>query len=698
VAEPRPTDPPRRAPGSERFLLGKLYVDAVPRATRSLREFAEAELVLPEGPYRGQRFRVRRQPFTGPLLDLISSGRYSTIAVTGATQSGKTLVAFVIPVLYHLFELRETVVVGVPDLGMAADKWQQDLRPAIEAAPRFRALLPTTGSGARGGRNLTAIRFGNGATLRFMTSRSSDKAVAGFTTRVVAQTEIDGYAVMGGRSVETDRVSQIDARTMAFRPRHRHYHESTVSTPDGRIWTEYRGGTEHRLCLPCPHCDVYVTPEREHVTGWEDAETEDEARERTRVACPACGARWEEEDRRAANAAVVAAARGQEVTADGTVTGPPPVTATLGYRWSAVNNLLIPIAELGAEEWKAQRASDREAEERKIQQFWCALPARIGPTDLVALDPKALAGRAVTDDHRRGLVPRGHRAFALGVDVGLHLVYWTVVALTGEEGHEGGHVVDYGRIETGAGDVPEDSAVANAILAVRRRAVEGWAQPVHADGSFARAVPSWAWVDAGYKDVAVHAACAAPAPVRGDGETTETAWLPSRGLGWHQTRVGDGGPYHAPQRTSRHVVLIGDRWHLVAAPQLAVGYEARLDADGWKSWLHDRLHLDPRAPGAVTLYRAPNRSDHLSYLRHLTAERQVVVVKPGVGEVRAWTNPTGRQNHWLDATTNAFAAAHFALAWEAAARATAAAVRSVVEGRYDRLPDGRPFLVRRRGA
>jgi hypothetical protein len=77
---------------------------------RSLRQFAEAELVIPDGPSAGRRFRAHRQPFAGLWLDAVDSGRWTRYVATGPTQSGKTLCCFVLPLLYHLFEIGETVI------------------------------------------------------------------------------------------------------------------------------------------------------------------------------------------------------------------------------------------------------------------------------------------------------------------------------------------------------------------------------------------------------------------------------------------------------------------------------------------------------------------------------------------------------------------------------------------------------------
>src|SRR5678816_4563381 len=143
------------------------------------------------------------------------------MCIRDSTQSGKTLACFVIPLLYHLFELGETVICGLPDMDMAADKWREDILPVIERS-RYRQLLPSSGGGSRGGR-VETIQFANGATLKYMSGGGSDKSRAGFTSRVVVITETDGMDQSGGRSRESDKITQLEARTRAYGSRKRIY-------------------------------------------------------------------------------------------------------------------------------------------------------------------------------------------------------------------------------------------------------------------------------------------------------------------------------------------------------------------------------------------------------------------------------------------------------------------------------------------
>ena len=66
-----------------------------------MRQFAEQEIVNPEGPFAGRKFRCSRQPFTGLWFDAVDSENWNRCVASGPTQSGQTLSCFVIPMLFH---------------------------------------------------------------------------------------------------------------------------------------------------------------------------------------------------------------------------------------------------------------------------------------------------------------------------------------------------------------------------------------------------------------------------------------------------------------------------------------------------------------------------------------------------------------------------------------------------------------------
>ncbi|HUX16279.1 MAG TPA: terminase gpA endonuclease subunit, partial [Phycisphaerae bacterium] len=469
---------------------------------RTMREFAEQEIVLPDGPFEGRRFRVDRQPYTGLWLDAIAGGGWTRFASTGPSQSGKTLLTAVLPVLYHLFEIGETVIFGLPDMDMARDKWEGSLRPVIERT-RYRELIPRSGAGSRGG-IVTKINFRNGASLRFMSGGGGDKARAAFTSRVLVVTEVDALDVSSSTSHEADKLKQLEARTRAYGARRRIYLECTVSTEEGRIWQEYQGGTASRIVLPCPHCAAWVSPEREHLHGWQEAATAIDARQQAAFACPACGKPWTDAQRIEANQAGRLVHRGQEIGPDGAIHGTPTPTETLGFRWSAVNNLFNTPGDLGADEWRAQRERDEENAEKELDQFvWCR-PHQPPRWDATPLDAHVLRRRYGVS--RKGFVPDGSDLLTLAVDLGKRVGWWSVYAWSyrGQQGDQQGltgQVIDYGTLEVAGDTMDEDRAVLAALRDFRDDwTLRGWASP---DGT--PRLPDQVWIDAGYQPEAVYA-------------------------------------------------------------------------------------------------------------------------------------------------------------------------------------------------
>ena len=607
---------------------------ARPRRLRTMRRFAEEEIVIPEGPFAGRKFRCSRQPYTGLWFDEVDSGRWTRCVATGPTQSGKTLSCFVIPLLYHLFEVEETVICGLPDMDMAADKWREDILPAIEQS-RFRDHLPKRGGGSRGGR-VESLQFRNGATLKFMSGGGGDKSRAGFTSRVVVVTETDGMDQPGMTSRESDKITQLEARTRAYGSRKRIYLECTVSTEEGRTWSEYQQGTRSRIVLPCPHCRAWVDPQRDQLVGWQGAESQAAARVVAGFACPTCGEFWSDDQRIEANAQCRLVHRDQVIDESGSVQGDPPQTDTLGFRWSAVNNLFLTAGDLGADEWRASRAADEENAEREMRQFvWC-LPVAPTKFDQTSLEAHELAARMA--ELPRGVAPESTRWVTAAIDLGKYLAHWVVVAWSPRAV---GHIVDYGRIEVASDDLGVEQAILVALREFRELVSAGVQSATNSVPS--RAV-NQVWIDAGYMTHIVYAFC------REAGEM----FRPALGRGAAQQRQQW---YNRPTTTGSVVRHIGEGYHVnwLRAEKMNV---CEVDADHWKTWTHQRLTTPLGQPGAMTLFQAPPQ-EHLALAKHLTAERKTEEFVPGRGVIVKWER-VRKQNHWFDALYNACAVGYHA--------------------------------------
>jgi len=614
-----------------RNMLREWGIRSRPRRIRTIFDFAHEEVVVPEGPFRNRKFNWRRQPYSKLALDAIDSGLWNRFAAVGPTQSGKTFHWSLIPLMYHLFEIQETVVFGLPNMDMARDKWQVDIEPVI-AASRYRDLIPRAGGGSRGGTS-TSIRFRNGSIMRFMSGGGGEKSRAAFTARVVIITEVDGMDRPNEESLETDKVSQIEARSMAFGDRRITYLECTVTTEDGRIWQEKEGGSRGRILIRCQRCREFVCPDREHLVGWREARTEMEAKRSSHFICPSCKEPWTEEDRKLANLDAVLLHGDQTVTKGGKVSGALPETDTCGFHWTATNNLFRSAGDLGRGEWLAQRREDDEEAEKEQCQYVWSRPWKPPITDVTPLDSSKLTKRVRSLP--RGVIPSNHINVALAVDIGKHLCYWGGCAFSP---NFDGHIFDYGCVDVHSKEMAVEQALPIALRELWDMAQAGWRTE---DGDIVK--PNEIWIDCGWMPDIVYEFCREHAGVV----------FPSRGYGQNRHMYTR---YHRPDRKkNRNIHSLGEQYHVVRIPRDRV-FRRDVDSDYWKAFLHERLAQDINSPGAMTLFMATPR-DHLALVKHLTAERQIVEVKPRGGRVITW-EVVRRANHWLDVFYNVCAIGH----------------------------------------
>lgn len=623
-------------------------------AVRTMREFAETEIYLPSGPYQGRRFSCDRQPFAGLWFDLIDSGKWPRRFAVGPVQSGKTLCGSVIPSLYHLFEVGENVVFGVPDANMIADKWNEDLLPVIEKT-KYRELLPGMGSSSRGGEKVMSIRFNNGATLRFMTAGGKDKARAGFTSRVLICTEVDGFDHKSEQGREGDKFAQLEDRLQAFGSRRVVYGECTVSVKTGRTWREYESGTCSKISRPCPHCDKWVTPEREHLLGWEDAEDINAAAGAT-IYCPECGEAWSEEDRVTANAKSKVVHRGQEVADGGVIVGEAARTDTLGFRWTATDNHFLGMGDVGQREWKAKYSpgqSNPDLEETTIRQKYWTIPPDPDSEDAQKLDDQTIMRRKGETDE--WIVPAWATRLTIGVDVGKYLLHWVATAW-GQ--HATSRIVGYGRAEVASDAMQPERAVELAIIELSEAFSAAFK-----DEEGDPVSPSNVWVDSGYLPDAVYSACAKikqkanEIAVRAGRREDRRVWWPCKGFG---ESVENGLRYKKPKTVGGSILRIGEGSHLSSLTKDGATHHLwHVDADHWKGWLHRRLVTPVENPGSLTLFRRSDRYGHVTIAKHLTSEKQERHFVAGKGTVIKWV-PVHRNNHYLDAASYSCAAGWWA--------------------------------------
>lgn len=576
---------------------------------------------------------------------------------TGPSQGAKTTTFFAIPIPWMVFELGETVICGLPDMGMASSKWNNDLKPIIENT-KYRELLPAKGDGARGGKDVDEIYFRNGARLKFMGAGGGDKQRSHYTAPNLVITETDGFDSHGAdaASKEADKISQLEARTNAFqRTGRRIWMECTVTTERGRTWVNHLNGTNSRIICPCPHCKSWVSPEREHLRGWQAQPTILDAEDNAWWACPHCNEEITERQRTGMNTAATLIHRGQELTEDGRIVGTIARTNMFSIRWSAFNNLLATASSVAADEWNASKAADRENAEKKQKQFvWC-LPYEPPDIRVMPLSQEAIARRLC--GLPRGVVPADAPHLVAHLDLGKHQAWWMVCA--GRPGF-GMHIVDHGCITVDSERLGVEPALLDAMAQYHLRMKQGFVkvgveQPI---------IPTHCWIDGGWQGgrdqkgeaYVVYQFCK-------DTTATDTyeRWRPVFGRG---TSSDTKGSYHTPAPGPQ--VHVSDNYHFHFT-QTSIGqmWLVEANADYWKGFTHARMSAPMPVPGAqkpdyrgcLTLFDA-TPEQHAELTLHLTAEEQREEFVEGKG-MRRWWHPKHRLNHKGDNLYNCAVMLHF---------------------------------------
>ncbi|MFZ5831451.1 MAG: terminase gpA endonuclease subunit [Planctomycetota bacterium] len=602
---------------------------------RSMRRFAEEAFVVPEGQFAGLRWSAHRQPCQGLLLDAIDSGRFNRFVALGCVQSGKSLIDYTLPTLYHLFELQETVINGVPTMDVCKDKWRKELLPAINANATWRRLLPKRGPGSRGGTgNLESVTFRSGVELKFMSSHGGDEKRSSYTSRVVVMTEVDKMDEAGEASRETDPVSQIENRQSSYdEPLRRTYLECTVSIEQGRIWQEYLRSTRSRVACPCPHCGKYVTPERDHLCGAAEADTEYEAAERGHFVCPGCEHALTEDERREMNRRAILLHHGQDVADDRSIVGDTPRTRSLGFRWNAFNNLFWSTATIARKAWQVAHATHEESALREWLQFYWAEPYQPPDIEERPLEAQAIAQRK--QQWPQNVLPADTEIVVVGADVGKWQCWYLVWAVCRSGQVVRLHVPDYDVIDVHSDSMAEKKAILLALRNLRDRVAAGWI----VEGSGERKTPDAVWIDSNYETETVFQF------VREAG----APFLPILGRG--VTSRGNQG-YSQPAKPGPNVQRLGDAWHVERVPKHRA-HRVVINVDHYKRQLHQLVALPVEASGAVTLFDALGNR-HLKLAKHWTAEQFLPLESGGYGWVK-----TSKSNHWLDCAGYGLAAANF---------------------------------------
>ncbi len=462
---------------------------------------------------------------------------------------------------------------------------------------------------------------------------------------MVIATEAAGWSTGTETSQEAEPIEQLKARQLSFDREDKPLLivEGTSTIKEELPWSAYSFTSKSRILSPCVHCGCWVSPEREHLSGWEEARNAEEARSLTFWACPNCGEAINDDQRRDMVLKCKLVHEGQSIDKKGNIQGELPPTRKLWFRWSAWHNMNVSTATLGEDEWETHQhdmdSEKRESAEKKMCQFRFAIPYEPLNNEVLKLTEDDVLSRKAKLP--LGIIPEDCTHLAVGIDVGVHRCYFSLLC-----GLPGGrlYIPRYDHFE-----VP--SKQMDFVLALKRSFREFWESIIIPgfpwDGHAERFHVNQAFIDAG------------------DGDATDTVFEICRGItgGAFKGKIlpifGRGTAqmqkiYVAPVNRNRKALEIGDGWHVGMVQKGKTkqrrGWGGFINVDLWKERVQRSLTLEEMAPGSITLYAVPG-DGHRKFAKHITNEHKEIEKRPNRGEVQVWKR-TGQQA-WLDTTVYA---------------------------------------------
>jgi len=539
---------------------------------------------------------------------------------TGPVQSGKTLIFFVIPILYHLFELQEDVICGVPIIETAQGIYEERVKRVL-LKTRYKDLIADSGSGSKGGKFLKT-EFKNGATLRFMGAGGGDGQRSTHTAPCIVNTECDKMDKAGKTSKETSPINQIIARGDADPRKRKVFNECTISNKEGFIYKHVTiHGSHHRLFFQCPECRDWIYPVRENFIGWQDADNVYEAREKASYLCDKCNHCITELERNIMLANPKICDKNQAIDTDGNVTGERVPTNIFGFQWNKMGSNLVEMADIADNEYKA-KVSENYEDLKRVHQFDWSIPYDDNLTNLSTISRDMILNKM--SSFARGHIPEETTANILTIDLGMHQCWWNFWSFTP---NSEGFLVDYDSITVPQERQTNPIEILTSLREFRDSVIEfGWIK----QGEEVK--PDLVIVDSSYQNDIAYEFCKESKKEMG------IRFYPFKGFGSARNQKSWTPFKKAKDRR------IGHEWAMIKQNEGSLLIHGH--SDYWKRMVHKGFEAEVKSPGSLYIFSGPQR-DHLQFCRQQTAEREEEEFIPGQGMKTYW-NQIHKDNHYFD--------------------------------------------------
>lgn len=381
-------------------------------------DWATENLIVPDGPYAGSRFRRDVAPYSVGIMDTWAEPSVEEAIVCGAPQTGKTLLTYAC-LSYAIARRPGPRMLSMPDDPSIAKVVEAKLKPLFRRSAPVRRLLRKFRSGA--------VLFRDGTALHLASAQSPSQR-ASISIQDLFMDEEDLYKQFAGAGVP---VIDLIERTRSYSHKRKVLRVSKpVGGEESSVWTAIHDADELRHYeVRCPACSEFQPMAEEGLVSVPPSEDPSRIKREAlaRYKCQCCGYLWTDHMRDVA----VAAGRWR-------CNEPVARPRRVGFHLPAILSRAVGLSEILAAKLKAEATDNPDVKQAYANGMW-AEPYRpvvreTKESAILALRDAALPAR---------FIPRGYVALTAGIDMQKHGFWFTVCAWSPALECA---VIDYGRL------------------------------------------------------------------------------------------------------------------------------------------------------------------------------------------------------------------------------------------------------------
>lgn len=222
-----------------------------PKEEMTISQWADRNMVLPDGSNEAGRFNTGSVPYQKEIMDAITDIRVRDVSIMSSSQVGKTTI-ILCGIGYYIDHEPSTQLMVLPTLTLGEKFSKTRLAPMIRDIPVLRGKISP--AKAKDSDNTILFKQYAGGYI-VISGANSPASLSSMPIRVIWMDEVDRYPASAGG--EGDPVTLAEKRATTFW--NKKYIKTSTPTIAGesRIEKEYLGGSMEEWCVRCPCCGTF---------------------------------------------------------------------------------------------------------------------------------------------------------------------------------------------------------------------------------------------------------------------------------------------------------------------------------------------------------------------------------------------------------------------------------------------------------